>query len=507
MTLKKGVPLHPLLLAAFPSIAIYVVNMDVVAIDELWRPLGISVGFATALYLLFSGIFRSFKKGAIFASASVALFFSFDAVSKRLGSDASLWVEVLVLAALAILLWRTRRDLARINQFTNFFSVVLVALSLLRVYSGGHNPAADQPTFAAPLKTRATAASVKSRPDIFFVVLDGHGRSDQIKRVMGVDTSGFVADLESKGFFVASGSHSNYCQTQLSLASTLNLRAIQELPKTYSLKSRDRFGLTRAADRSFAASYLRSLGYKYVGVTTGFESIKFDSADLVYAEPSRFTMLESAIVAHTPLPNVARPIKSQFDERRKVLHAGFDYLNRLATPTLTPRFVVAHIIAPHPPFVFDRNGGPVEQRPLFGFWDGSHFMNSYSTPEKYREGYGEQVQYIDKLVLKFAEEIGRKNPNAVVLVEGDHGSKLKLDQESLEKTDLKECFSNLIAIRAPEPVKRQLYPSMSSVNSLRLVFDGLFGEELGKLPDRSYYSTFSDPYNLIDITDKLTPEP
>ena len=500
--MKRLVPFHPILLAAFPTVAIYILNMDVVSPDELWRPLLVSIFVAIALLIVLSALFRSLTKGALAVTVVVALFFTFSKVAGLIDPSVTLWLDVLAAIAFIVWVWRTKRNLDVATRLLNFFSVVVLGLSLIQLFSHSGSRL-DKPFLVAPVRTVATSASVKVKPDIFFVILDGYGRADQLKRVMGVDNTPFIGDLEKRGFYVAARSHSTYCQTQLSLASTLNLCHIQDYEKSFPAKSGNRANLTVGADQSYVAEYLRTLGYRYLAVTTGFDSVKFDSADLVYKEPTTYTMLESAIVAHTPIPNVATPITSLFEERRHMLRAGFSNLSRLTVPTSTPRFVIAHLMIPHPPFVFDRDGKPITQKPVFGYWDGSHYMSTIGGPDLYRAGYSGQVQYANKLLIAFVEEIERKNPNAVVILEGDHGSKLGLDQESLGKTDLNECFSNLIAIRSPESVSKRLYPTMTSVNTFRLVFNGLFGENIPAMPDNSYYSPFSKPYQFTEVTDRL----
>ncbi len=53
----------------------------------------------------------------------------------------------------------------------------------------------------------------------------------------------------------------------------------------------------------------------------------------------------------------------------------------------------------------------------------------------------------------------------------------------------------------PEP-----YPTISSVNTFRLLFDRYFGTNLGFLPDRSYVAHVAGhPFDQIDVTDKLEP--
>jgi hypothetical protein len=48
-----------------------------------------------------------------------------------------------------------------------------------------------------------------------------------------------------------------------------------------------------------------------------------------------------------------------------------------------------------------------------------------------------------------------------------------------------------------------LYQSISPVNSLRVILNTYFDAGLILLPDRSYYSTWPDPFKFVDVTDTV----
>jgi hypothetical protein len=51
-----------------------------------------------------------------------------------------------------------------------------------------------------------------------------------------------------------------------------------------------------------------------------------------------------------------------------------------------------------------------------------------------------------------------------------------------------------------------LSPTLSSVNTFRLIFDRYFDADLPLLPDRSYTSAGKlRPYDMTEITDRLPP--
>jgi hypothetical protein len=63
-------------------------------------------------------------------------------------------------------------------------------------------------------------------------------------------------------------------------------------------------------------------------------------------------------------------------------------------------------------------------------------------------------------------------------------------------------MSILNAYLVPEEVSRELYPTITPVNSFRAVLNELgYPKEI--LPDNSYYSLAGYPYRLLEVTELL----
>ena len=73
----------------------------------------------------------------------------------------------------------------------------------------------------------------------------------------------------------------------------------------------------------------------------------------------------------------------------------------------------------------------------------------------------------------------------------------------VHNTDLHERMSILNAYYFPGGRYEKLYEGISPVNSFRVVLNTFFGARLELLPDKSFFSTWSDPYKFIDVTDAV----
>src|SRR5262249_40066818 len=126
--------------------------------------------------------------------------------------------------------------------------------------------------------------------------------------------------------------------------------------------------------------------------------------------------------------------------------------------------------------------------------------------EAYAAGYRKQAAFVTEQVERVIDAILANSPEpSVIILQSDHGSGIGLSTESLEQADLPERMSILNAYYLPrsDGGKGALYPSISPVNSFRVFLNAYFGAGLDLLPDRSYFSTWNDPFRFIDVTDRV----
>ncbi len=508
--MKKGFPIHPPLIAAFPILSLYAANYSRVPTTDLWRPLLLSILGGVLLWGLLTAVLRDVRKGAIAASTLITMFFFFGDFNRTF-FDATymgnrLQMEIvwgLLSVAIVLGLLRVQRKNPGFSGLLNIAGVFLVlttaGTTLMRALQTRGGP--DRPREAIAAKAPPNS------PDIFYIILDGYGRQDALKKIMNFDNSEFIEALRKRGFFVAEHSHSNYCQTEISLSSSLNLDFAQNLlPKLAGQATDDRSPLDKLIDANKVADFLRSKGYEYWAISTGFPTFEFRTADHLMHKREPVSLLESTLLDKTPISIESNaPALSLFIEKRKTVLSAIDNIHQLAEQKAArPRFVFAHILAPHPPFVFGSNGEFTKSKTGYGLWDGSHYMAQGGSPASYRNGYVGQLQYLNTLVLSAIDAL-QKQPGVppIIFIQGDHGSKLELNQDSLEKTNIHECFCNLAAFYAPARIQSQFYDTITPANTFRILFNGMFDAKLNLNPDASYFSTWGHPYEFTDVTKKL----
>ena len=513
---RNTLPIHPLLFAAFPLLAYFAHNIGKIPVQEIFRPLAMAMLGTVVAWLCFLLMTRQVRKAAFAASIVVLLFFSYGHIMSLLPQGMHVLMLPASLLGLAVLLWivcRTRQPLYDATAALNLAAFVLLVPSCWTIATqlGIMKPPVPRPHIGNQNEFESGSSATttvhanrhlsdapKDVPDVYYIVLDAYGRADRLQAYYGYDNTPFLQALEARGFFIARHSEANYDQTPLCLASALSMNYLQAPPGQQLNPDL----LRREVDDNRVAAYLRTLGYHYIDVASGIEESRVTTADLVFNDEPDLSTLESNMLDLTAFGGLAAHQRNRYDRHRRRLAGGFSNLEKVAALPY-PKFVFAHILAPHPPFVFGANGESINPKGPLDLSDASDLLKQM-TKEEYRRSYIAQLQYVNKRAIEAVDSILRQSKHRpIIIIQGDHGSRMNLDWESLARTDLREPFSNLNTYLVPDRVRRDLTDSITAVNSFRIILTDVFGAGYPRLPDRNFYSTESHPYDFIDVTERL----
>jgi hypothetical protein len=176
--------------------------------------------------------------------------------------------------------------------------------------------------------------------------------------------------------------------------------------------------------------------------------------------------------------------------RRRTLFA-LRQLETTVPEISSPKFVFAHLVIPHHPFVFGPNGEE---------------LNSIEAGvpkfEEYKVKYPDQVRYINKRILAIVDLILRTSPKPpIIIIQGDHGPdfwSVRTSDETIEEASWDIAAHRMRILNAyyfPDN-SSGLYESITPVNSFRLVFNKYFGKDYEMLEDVSRFSHFGKPYDF-----------
>jgi hypothetical protein len=506
----KRLVLYPFLFVMYSVLNPLVYNLEHIDPSQAARPLGVLL---LAAVLITCGLWLLVKNWA-YAGYLTFLVLLFSLVFGHLQHLIQLWmpqqdfrsVSLMLLIAWGSLVfgigfwvWRRFGNQASFTTALNLILTLLLVIPAAQASGELITTAQEETQVDLLVIDIVPSLDCSEHPDIYYIVVDAYGRADVLEELYGLENEAFLSFLEEQGFYVARQSATNYTQTIYSIPSALNFTFIESNPE--GISSREYFSSLVADNRLLHA--LESCGYQTIALESGFFFTENPQVDLYLEEDGGLNEFESMLVADSPLEVVADDLNLEIPDysheahRERVLYS-FEQLRALPE-VAGPKFIFAHILTPHPPFVFDAQGGSVEPMGSFTIMDGDDYRGSW---QEYRTGFPAQVQHAN---LQLQETITAILENSerppVIILQSDHGPGGMLNWYSPSETCLWERTSILNAYYLPGNETEQLYPAISPINSFRVVLNAYFGTKLPLLPDRTFFTSHRLDRQVIDVTE------
>jgi hypothetical protein len=500
--------LHPFLAATYFVFTLAAANTAALrGWADLATPTVVSLGLCALCWATGYALTRNAHKTSLLALVWVAAFSLFGYVTEALrpggmlrvvGGEAGiggLFALVILGPSLAIL--RTRRVLEPVSRYLMLVSAVLVGYTAWRVSRG----LGDTPEVLPPLPLPATladAAPAKDLPDIYLIVLDKYTRSDVLADHFGFDNSEFETFLHSRGFVVPRHARANYPGTELALASMLNLDYLQALPSGYPLDD--------LIDRNRMAGLLKRRGYRFVFFPTAFKFTSHNRQADLELPPAREVRGEfrAAWERTTMLPELVRggcallgcePGRFRLTpESAELMDWKFDRIAELAGGE-RPTFVLAHLILPHEPFLYQADCTHREP-----YWPANAGILG---DEEATRGYLDQIRCTNRKVAVLVDSIlARSRRPPVILLQSDHGHGRIGRLPELKEVDqyrLKERMAAFTAYLLPGLGPDAVADSITPVNAVRLVLRHYLAADLPSVQDASFWSSEDRPLEFEPV--------
>jgi hypothetical protein len=501
VALLKRIPLHPLLFAAYAVLFLYSANLDRVLPVDAIAPLARAVGTAAAVMAVLALVLRDIRKGAIVATAIVVAYYGFGHVAgfltgRGISEAAQLGGWAVIVIATCILAVRGTSKVPQVTFGLNVFAIVLVVVAAATILPYEISRTGRAPISSAP--TVRAGTDVATQKDIYFLIFDRYGSADAIERRFDITDNDLYGWLEARGFQVPANSHANYRATDFSLAATLNMRFLDDLTREVGPSSSDRTPAQDMIQEHEVGRFLKSQGYRYYQIGSWFgptKSVANADENLSYGVASEFeTVLDDLTIlpAVDRVRGVVSPEPTERDRHREGTLFGLRQLRRVATAP-GPKFVFAHILLPHDPYVFKADGSPLSE------------VEAKAAPE--RQLYADHLAFANSQIKDIVGYLltGPEERRPIVIIEGDEGPLMCQGLDCVMNTPdyLHIRLGNLVAMYLPG-VDEQLPDTFTSVNTFRVVFREYFGADLEPLPDRSFTWPDNDHlYDFKDVTDQI----
>jgi hypothetical protein len=490
-------PFYLILSALFPALSLAGNNISQMELIDLFRPLIFSLIFSLLIFLVITLLIRNTHLAGLISLLILVLFFTYGHVFnllypvRILGFRLARNSILLILYGLIFLvgvfaIFKNKSGLARFVPALNVLAILLLVFPIFQISRFLIEQEVLTNQQKSDLSGDYLTLSQNKSPDIYLIVLDGYNRADILADDFGYDNSPFLNGLREMGFYVADCSRSNYDHTNLTLASELNLEYVQDLVKVDTFTDYET-NVNALFDQSLVRRELEQAGYRtYQFANDIYPWLNWNNVELLTtAEEGNFLFrnanpFELMFIDTTMMKVISLHFPELFDSPEEIeisgiesrmLHENF-ILDTLPTLVRKPgqKFVYAHLLISHAPFIFTSVGELIDDR----------FRESPLSEETYREGYINQIEYLNQRliqVLKGILEESKEPP--IIILQADHGNKNNIG----DRVDRPNQILNAYYLPG---LRVKPYASISTVNTFRFIFNNYFSTDLDYLEDRTY---------------------
>ena len=491
--------LYPILIGVYAVMVLTAANINQLFIRDALRPTLFAISFSLAVFFCFWLVLKKdIHRAGLWTGLFLLMFFTYGHLYQLVEGRGifgfvigrhrylfPIWLLLFVVGS-----WWVLKKISKPVRWTRPLNVLLLLMMVAPVGQigwyqiRGYNLRPEQ---SVNSQVPAQTGTGSERPDVYYIILDGYSRQDIIQKLYNYDITPFIEGLEDLGFMLPDCAQSNYAHTALSLASSLNMDYminIESKPHEgdHFLDSQLYGGYIKS---SAVMKQFRELGYQVVTFSTIYLFTDVTNADVYIASNNnplaindpRVTLTDFEVLflrttalrvltesTEAFIAPLQKQLKSPEEATYDRLNFQFDSLENI--PELPGnKFVFAHIAAPHAPFVFAPDG-------------------SFQVSPNQATGYAPEIQYINQRMMEILKKIiATSKVPPVIIIQGDHGWNLDYRMQILNAYYLPGA-------------KDLVYPTLTPVNSFRIVFNHYFDLQYPLVQDVSYYSTEDLPLKM-----------
>jgi hypothetical protein len=352
------------------------------------------------------------------------------------------------------IIWFRPRLAQLVNRWLNVSVSLVLFATILQVIYHSASEYRMASIFAAK-QAQGASPGKQTKRDVYNIVLDCFTSFEQLERHWRYTNSILRPFLESNGFQVLPNARCNAGGTMASISISLSMGYPMEFGDMSPMRV---FTLSRQIIRkSPVIRMFQEAGYQVMNYS--FFDLRARKA--LVEEPEFMVPTWTHLFYWSLLPIQARERggAKTVQRDRQVVDAVLKDLNEPRPPNSPPRFCFIHLLVSHPPFRYLSDGQ----------------VRSDAPPLNDRQAYLEQLKYAETVTTNLISSIiARSSDPPVIILQGDHGSRM---------IDTEESLSILSAFHLPAGGDQLLYPGITPANYFRLVAKHYLGATMDFVPD------------------------
>jgi hypothetical protein len=505
-----ALPIAGVTVTLMALIAMWEDNLRQLPVEGAIPTLAAAAAIAGVTVVAFRPLAGSWMRAGLFSGLFAIYLFYVPALLRALPLQN--WALVAIYALItALIIFVGRRIPAEHNRLWTLNSRINLLCLILLVWTVA--PVTVKLISLSQARSQATAAlpdfdghAAQGSPDVWHILLDRYASVETFESTYSYDNRPFVEQLRRRGFVVQDHAFGNYQRTGHSVASTMNGVLLDPLSDIMRDQPNDWVPIYRLMRNGAAIRFFGNQGYRTVFAGSWWEPTRFsnaaDESMKIRAMPqlARMAISKSAIGLWTG--GLSLPYLDGRSDQCFRANEKFRRLRLLAAES-GRKYVFAHFLVPHPPFVLNS--------------DGSCRSIRAAKAASRRDNYVAQVDFANREVLSLIDAIRAAKRPAVIVLHSDEGpwpapyignehglgtDRVSVPWTELPPKSLREKMAILLAVRGPDGAP----PTMptSPVQIYPAILHDFFGSARPLPPSRHYIFESDDQlYRFREVSGKL----
>lgn len=466
-----------LLVCMYPCFYMYFANITETTIIHVFPPLALFLVIALIFNRIVFKFVKDIYKSTIITSVMMILFMNFNLIFDMINTKLSFMgfklfsLMCCLIVVIVFLIVRLVKD--ELDWACEIICAVFAGLIVFNFFGAVPKAVGAQKNDIKPVEVTKHGKDIGFKENVYYLVLDEYGGKHNLEYYYDFDNAEFLSNMENLGF-----SNSN---------DTFNYEGIytkEILPNILNLEYVAHPGDSDGDNEKYLKNpmmyrFFEEMGYKINVINhQNFVDASSDDCNEIFSSKSKNVKtnpfgIERYIIENSfikSLQKFAPKIDTGYSGYRDEVNKAFDmFAHGYEYTDGQPTFTFAYLMTPHRPFVFDENGDAIDYRVARDWTKKSVYIN--------------QLKYINKKVEEAVSNIIENDPNAVIVVQSDHGARYayfcmndysKSEYNAEVETEKMQSVLNCVYWGKAE---KQDINGLSCLNTWRTVLNELYGTD------------------------------
>lgn len=452
--------LSVLSVSLFPSLFLFFRNIEEANIIDIMPISGIFILIGIVLFLIVELMIKEKSKSAIIVSLILILMLNFALIEKAITKILPLlyyWHVLLLMITIIFIASVIIKKKFSSELAENIRIIILIVFSgliLFNVVSAIPSIIKINSDDRIEAQTEITKGTIEANSNVYYFLFDEYGGYENLLRYTGYDNTPFYDSLENLGFNVSKNTRGYTVDTSIELPNLLNLAQITDSSMTYENR-------IKKLENPSIFRLFKAHGYK-LNVISDYGAIPIDdNVDYSFKTEMYEDTIENFLIKNTAYYPF---LLEQYRNSRIVeVESIFQYMSKSWDITPENLFTFAYVEFPHLPWVVDEYGNNLSLSEKQNWEDSDTYLG--------------QLKFASKKILEVVEIITEKDPDAVIIIQSDHGYRrpLKVKPEEYDDLDLEKKYITNTLNAVYYKGEAIDIETLSGLNTLYVVLNRFFG--------------------------------